>query len=504
MHCSLRCVVGVSVLVSLSSSDAAAQPPAVNHFITIKVYSKEDGRPLARAQVQVMGEGVIAVDYPPNGTAVDSTGWRGITTDATGKIVVVLKPGQYRFTIHHEAHKSVIEDVTIPPPGYENTTELEWRARLKMRERLLQRALHVNVKGKRKDVLDRVSVQPLADANVEAFDDAGRLIEGTWTGADGKATITSADLVLGELVRVRVKADGMRALEQTLVVGSQQETVSDPTISTQTSKWDVIRFTLEEDAGQATVRLIVEVADTETDAPIKGAFVTVEKIGGGNLALGETGADGKTQQMALPVGPGGAVQGQVRVKIDHADYEDALSDIPDELLEPSTQPRIYLVHLNDDGGEDATTNPLGMTACEAAVWERFKQFARQKNPDVVLREDANDLMVRWEYRPAEDGNPAATASAGLQFYATIEGQAGQERQWGSASGFGRKPANVAGRTGAVSGGAFWWLSGRFIATCSLGSDLPGYPTDEQARALAVQIAGLVGTCPGGYEPEGDQ
>jgi len=127
-----------AALIVLSVGPLEAQEQAEEYRATIKIRTKGNKRPLARARVRVDGEGVSAVAPPDSGSVADLTGLN-ITTDPTGKIIITLRPGRYTFTVRHKTRRPVIKTCTVPAPNDEGQVHFESSVTMEANKDALER-----------------------------------------------------------------------------------------------------------------------------------------------------------------------------------------------------------------------------------------------------------------------------------------------------------------------------------------------------------------------------
>lgn len=455
------------------------------HTVTINVTSDLDNKSLEGARVLVTGPKVLALEYPDD--YIHRLEIRGVKTDRTGRVVVKLGPGTYTLGVKHKTHHTVQGwTFTVPDPRDPGRRVHELRPKLHMSERIregMKRTVTVTVRGRRTGPDGQATVEPLEGARVQVWTEGSGLMQRRSTDGDGEVTFESAHWFIGDILKVEASLKGFKTRGTQLAIGAM------PTAGT--SPWDEVPITLDE-AHEEGAWVDIQVRDAKTEKPVADASATLEHMGKDGVSLGKTDADGKLERVVLPLGPDGAAEGWYRLKVAHKDYEEKWEELSGEYLQPSTEARGYTVFLSERGPE----LPPDMTECERGAFERFARFARGKDPDLAIRDGATDISVQWEERPAAGGKPAVKGSAHFNFHPDKEDF---DFQWGFASTYaGRKPTVVAGHEAAVGplGRQFFWKSGRFIGGSWLHSDLRDYPTPEEARALAEQVAGILGDCPG--------
>ncbi len=488
MLTAIRSALPVLALCAVATASAADDD--IRYWVTVNLTSNEDGLALARASIRITGPDVYAMEYPEDAVASDLTGRHGITTDKWGRVIAILGPGEYRIVIQHEAHRTITGRFQVPHPENPDLISLEFDARMKMREDILARELRVTVHGKSRDANGREAVGPLKMANVEVLDENGRILEGTWTEANGKVTVESADLIVGDMIRVRARADGYRQQEKTLIVGSQQNSPNDPGFTNRTSGYDVASFILEAE-GQR-VPIIIEALAGETGLPVRGASVDITSLGTGTVAEGKTGGDGKTEVLYVPPGPEGSTFSSFRVKVTHPQFDEAWSDIPPELLVPRPEPRSYVVHLDP---KPLVTGPRAhWTECQWLSFERFANWAGGKaaDPDDYV-ESRDSASVKWEEERTVDERTVRIESyASILRLADREDAAERSRRIGDLGN--RDPVQIGGYDGWQGKRFLWWIQGRISCHTRTSSRWDAIPSLDEARALAEEVAGALGDC----------
>lgn len=372
-------LVGLLCAVSMSAlMPTLAYAQRRLYAVTFTVTSVEDGRPLRGAVVQFKGAGISAVD--PDDASVSSRTGGAVQLGATGQVTAYMARGRYKVSFSHTAHKSQAFEITVPPPGSEDETNLDFELAMTMREEILARSLTVTVQGVRRGANGAETTVPLADASVEVFSEVFGTGGKSLTNGNGVVTFNRA-YEIGSFLRIRASAEGYEPQEQTLVVGSRQEGAPDrlsvggfippydPNSTTRTGTSDSATFKLRK-AEPSEFSLIIEAVRADNGMPIVGARVEIELIGGSQVAAGSTNVGGRTRPLIVTPLPGFSKHAQYRAKVSAPGYSEKWSDIPDDLLLFGETNSPYVVHLTpyadtkqtaaDFTGDWATmTGPLG-------------------------------------------------------------------------------------------------------------------------------------------------
>lgn len=325
---------------------ARAEGPVRVHQVTIAVTSAIDGRPPSGVRVKLEGKGVgtSRVSQPSYGDSLLLTSYSGLELEASGRLVFTVVPGSYIVTVTHESHQTRAFRIEVPPPGEEGATSHEYPVLLERNEKLLDWNLYVTVLGPPRDA-PRAPAQPLEGAYVRTYHvESGLRAGGTSTKANGVVHIQS-NFTIGDLVKVEVTKDGYRRAEQTVTIGSRQDTGGNPALTHRTTVADYLTVTLEPVDDERAPALIIEAVRTDNGAPVPGATVNIDVIGGANVAAAVTDAQGRTPPLTLFArNVANEIHAGYRAKVIAEGYEQAWSDIPPDMIQPG-EPKAYAVHL---------------------------------------------------------------------------------------------------------------------------------------------------------------
>jgi len=463
------------------------------HTITITVTSDLDNRPLEGARVWLVGPQVIALDYPDD--YVHRLEIRGVKTDETGRVVVKVGPGTYELKANHRTHDDqthlTIEGwvLTVPDPGDPERRTHQLMPRLKMKKKFrdgMKRAVTVVVEGRRRGADGRLTSAPIAGARVRLFySPDGELRSDEAAGDEaadeaGSATFESADWFIGDILRVEASAPGFTTRSTKFAVGANPRAAG-------TTPCDEVPIVLEE-AQETGIWLDIQVLDAETDKPVAGATVVLERVGGRSTALGTTDAEGKLPHLELRVDPNDPAE--YRLKATHDGYEEKWDNLPEEYLQPSTEARGYTLFLSE-----APPEAIGeMTPCERQAFEAFRAFALSKDPELAIRDELGEIHVVWHEQRERNGEmEEVRLSAFVKHYQRRDPRTLEMRVGDGL--YARRPATIGGHEGSSDGAYYWWKSGRFDLNTTMGSDWPGWPTPADGKILAEQVAALVPGCP---------
>jgi len=241
----------------------------------------------------------------------------------------------------------------------------------------------------------------------------------------------------------------------------------------------------------AQARLVVLVVAAQGDAPIADATFELGLLGGDVIGRGLTGPDGKTQPIAVPsVGPTGPTAApRLRLKVRHPLYEEKWGDIPTELLPPGEEPRDYAVRMD----KAAQPGPrASWTACERLAFEALEGWARTKAGDRVVVSD-DEISATWTEQREVDGRAVQWEGHVLVSRLNTVSDAAAQRSLVAAMP-GRVPTTIRGKEAWQEQRHFWWFGGLFLAHVRYSSERNDVPTPDEARALAEEVAGLLGDC----------
>jgi hypothetical protein len=168
------------------------------------------------------------------------------------------------------------------------------------------------------------------------------------TDSNGFA-ILEGNFVIGDMVHLTVTAPGFLGQERNAIIGSMQrdsDAMRVPNGLTNPTATDYVGFRLKR--APAEPMLVVEVLRSSDNQPIRGAYVIVQRTGGGGQTVADSyghtafGTDGAgcTQPIPMPQTKGAAW----RIKVDCVGYEKKWSDLPEEMISPGP-PRRYVVYL---------------------------------------------------------------------------------------------------------------------------------------------------------------
>lgn len=467
-----------------ASCVCVAQLDEDTHTVTIKVTSDLDNGPLEGARVWVTGPKVLALDYPHD--YVHRLEIRGVKTDTTGRVVVKLGPGTYRMQVKHDTHLN-IEDwtFTVPDPRDPDRRVHQLMPRLKMKQRYrdgMKRTVEVVVTGPREDADGRVTEGPLTNALVHVYSDTGDFLKGTDVDEEGSATFESPGWFVGDILRVEASAEGYRAESRRFAIGALPAAAG-------TSPWDEVRLRLEKELATG-IWLDIQVLGADDDSPIANATVAIERVGGQSSVLGKTDAQGKLPHVELLADPDPNDPGEYRLKVTHQAYEEKWDDLPGEYLQPTTEARGYTVFLSE-----APPAAIGkMTACERQSFEAFRAFALSKDPELDIRDELGEIHVVWHEQRERNGEmEEVRLNAMLKHYRTRDPRT-LEMRVGDGP-YDHKPATIGGHEGSSDGASYYWKVGRFDVHTGMGSWWNGWPTPEDGKVLAEQVAALVSKCP---------
>ena len=345
-----RLIIAAAILftVGLSALGPVLAQTKV-HTVRITVTSAIDGRALTGARITVKGKGVgtARVQHPSTGDRLSLTSYRGLRLDPDGLLVFTAVPGSYVIEVSQPSHAPTAFTIDVPPPGEEGQTTHDYPVLLERNEKLLDRTLTVTVLGRKRDARGVEAPGPVAGARVRVFHNDDRSGRGTGTNERGIAVITSS-FSIGDTVRVEVTANGYEPHEQTMVIGSIQDTATNPALTTRTSVEDRLTVTLRPGRSEAAPSLIVEAVRADTQAPVPSATVNIDVIGGPNVAAGVTDAQGRTQPLTLIARAATSeTHAGYRAKVLAAGYKQKWSDIPAEMIRPG-DPQRYVVHLEPE------------------------------------------------------------------------------------------------------------------------------------------------------------
>lgn len=151
------------------------------------------------------------------------------------------------------------------------------------------------------------------------------------TVSPGRSAVTNASGMAkayhneqpGEYVVVRVSATGYKTQQQRVMVGAAQGNAI-------TKPDDVAKFIMEKGENEINVtRIVVEVTDENSNEPVKGASVEMELYGYDARYSGTSNNQGEAVLEDNDYGFQGTTG---RVKVNHPDYQEKWSDIPEELM----------------------------------------------------------------------------------------------------------------------------------------------------------------------------
>lgn len=397
------------LLLLLALPRGPCTPPAqgeVLHTVTINITGDLDAGPVSKVTVKVtpLSGGKVRVVEQPRNRTPQTIMSDGVYTDASGRVVVIVEPGEYKVTVTHPNFVTSQFRMELDPevPVDERDMVCDWtiRVRPEFGARWIVAEVYARpnpaVAGGKPERFGELKLESptgeglkfvdlavpvrllewitVTKAQVTVFDEAGWSIESGLTNARGFVNMKSPGFVIGDVLTVRAEAPGHIPGSRQIMVGSAQATLTPEQLGgisdtiglawvapAGTSKWDVARVVMtEETTTPVGALLVVEANDQASGAPVGGASVQVLTASGAVLGERLTGADGKAGGVAVRPGPDGKQMQGIRVIVRRDGYEDAWSDVPDELLESSADPRLYLVHLKKPR-VDSTTNPFSGT-----------------------------------------------------------------------------------------------------------------------------------------------
>ncbi|MGA9520907.1 MAG: hypothetical protein WBV82_05555, partial [Myxococcaceae bacterium] len=250
--------------------------------------------------------------------------YSGTTNDAGRLSLSVPETGRFEVRIDQRFYEPVRTNVRLDPGDRELSFSM------KPKPKPLDSTLEVQVfAADMKDARGRV--QPLKDATVTMgagttqADEQGKASVSFWGGA-------------ADLVEVTVKAPGYK---------TQTRSVD----WTHGAKRRSVRVVLEPEPETKPIQLVVEVKDVDTGDPVSGALVSIKLPNG--LEYASTRSDAKGEApftiTAQPKAPLAELRKGLVADVIHPDesagYEKATQAISPDLLQPSTEPRRFLVQL---------------------------------------------------------------------------------------------------------------------------------------------------------------
>ncbi|MBU0607575.1 MAG: hypothetical protein KKI08_06790, partial [Armatimonadetes bacterium] len=199
--------------------------------LDIRVTSAINRQPAIYARA-TMSPRVERVEVPDSVLSMARLHVTGLELDATGRVVVLVKPGEYTLHLTKDDHQTVDHTFTVPPedmppPAAGEVPTLQLSLEMPVQTKQLPRDIVVTVLGEATDATGRKTTRPLANAAVYVsradaaervpHDDArGRST--CLTGEDGVAVFHSEEgLGIGDQVRVRATKPEYEPAEELLM-----------------------------------------------------------------------------------------------------------------------------------------------------------------------------------------------------------------------------------------------------------------------------------------------